>query len=329
MGEPAGIGPEIVVRALDAAGDEMSVVVYGHLPTMEHAARQVGSGVTFTRVDSTRVDSTRDAAVATGAVPLVECSDARAPILQVDDLAAGAQARALEMATDAVLAGECSAIATAPVSKEQVARIWPGFSGHTEYLAERAGLRHDDVSMVFADERLVIGLVATHVPLKDVISTLKPASYERTCGHMLQLLRALEPDKTVRLAVAAVNPHAGEGGLIGDEEQTIIEPLCRQLERRFGLKLYGPIPADAVFRDALQGVYDGVVAAYHDQALIPLKIAGPGRTVNITMGLPFVRTSPDHGVAYDRASNWDADPSGMIAALRMAARLVDAGNTKE
>ena len=143
------------------------------------------------------------------------------------------------------------------------------------------------------------------------------------------MLRALEPDKTVRLAVAAVNPHAGEGGLIGDEEQTIIEPLCRQLERRFGLKLYGPIPADAVFRDALQGVYDGVVAAYHDQALIPLKIAGPGRTVNLTMGLPFVRTSPDHGVAYDRASNWDADPSGMIAALRMAARLVDAGNTKE
>ena len=151
-----------------------------------------------------------------------------------------------------------------------------------------------------------------------------PRYYERTIAHMLELLGALKPKDAVRLAVAAFNPHGGEDGLIGDEEQKIIDPVCRQLEQRLGVELHGPIPADTVFRDALRGEYDGVVAAYHDQATIPLKMSGPGRSVNITMGLPFVRTSPDHGVAYDRARRWDADPAGMIAALKMAARLVDA-----
>jgi 4-hydroxythreonine-4-phosphate dehydrogenase len=241
-----------------------------------------------------------------------------------DRAVAEAQLGALELAIDAALAGRCDAIVTAPISKASVAEISPGFTGHTGHLAARCGLHADDVTMVFASDTLAVGLVATHVPLRDVPGTITEARCERALRHVVQVASALRPGRALRIAVAALNPHAGEDGLLGTEERDVLVPFCRAARVR-GLDVSDPIPADAVFRDALAGAYDGVISMYHDQAMIPLKLAGFGRTANVTVGLPFVRTSPDHGVARDLAGTGRADPSGMRLAVDIAVELVEAG----
>ena len=179
--------------------------------------------------------------------------------------------------------------------------------------------------MVFASERLVVGLVATHVPLARVPETITAARYERTVRHLGEVLAALGGPRDgrrrrARVALAAVNPHAGEGGLLGDEEARVLAPFAARADTD-EIEIIGPVPADAVFRDARAGRYDAVVAAYHDQAMIPLKLEGQGATANVTAGLPFVRTSPDHGVAYDLAGTGRADHAGMRRAIEIGVAL--------
>ncbi len=317
MGDPAGISPEIVAQSLDAAVRVSRPLVFGHWPTFEQALSRY--------TPSAPVDVVREMAPPKeGRVTFYPCGDSGDPIISPGERCARAQLEALERAVDAVLTDRFGAVVTAPVSKTQVAMVLPSFSGHTEYLARRAGLQPDDVTMVFASEGLFVGLLSTHIALRDAADAVTPARLSRTYRHLIEMLASMQPGRKPRIAVAGLNPHAGEGGLFGNEEQEIFMPFCEALREKGEAEVAGPLSADAVYRDAVNGRYDGVVAAYHDQAMIPLKLAGLGQMVNVTMGLPFVRTSPDHGVAYDIARTGKADPGGFRFALELAVRMLAA-----
>lgn len=296
LGDPTGIGPEITFACIESAAAVADLVLFGHPSSLDIVPKIAGSAVKF--------------------VPVGEELDPG------DEEGAGAIAmESLKMGVDAVLDGSCDGITTAPVSKASISLVSPGFTGHTEYLASRAGLDRDDVTMVFAGEKLTVGLVTTHVPVRDLAATITRGRYERTTRHVISLIRGLGGAERPIIGVAGFNPHAGEDGVLGSEELEVIGPFCRDMARSPDADVRGPIPADTIYRDALNGKYDAVVAAYHDQAMIPLKLAGTGRTVNITMGLPFVRTSPDHGTAKDIAGKGIADPSGMAMAIDYAVRM--------
>jgi 4-hydroxythreonine-4-phosphate dehydrogenase len=314
VGDPAGIGPEIVAGTIESATVAGRPVLFGHRPTVEAAFERLDARVEVTVSDE-------PAPPPPGGVTLVPAGPDCPPICEPGAAAAQAQVESLELALRAVLDGPCESLVTAPMNKALAATVEPSFVGHTEFLARRAGLDSNSVTMVFVREGLAVGLVATHVPLAEVPSTITKQRYRRTLRHLTQVLEILAPGHAPRIAVAALNPHGGEEGRFGREERDVIEPICRTLAAHNGIELHGPIPADTVYRDAFAGRYDGVVAAYHDQALIPLKLGGPGLSTNVTMGLPFVRTSPDHGVAYDLARRGEADPRGMAKALDIASRL--------
>ena len=223
--------------------------------------------------------------------------------------------------------GEARALVTGPVSKDAIAgsgaKGAKDFRGHTEHLAERVRAR--EVVMAFWTERLATSLVTTHVPLRKVHRRVDAKGVGRAAFWLAQLLVKLGKGWP-RIAVAGLNPHAGEGGLLGEEEIEHVAPgvvLARSRAKRAGLVVTfdGPLPAETAFRLAKDGAYDGVVAMYHDQATIPMKLLAFGDAVNVSLGLPIVRTSVDHGTAYDRAARFDADPRGMIAALDLADRL--------
>ncbi len=228
------------------------------------------------------------------------------------------EVEALEAAVRDCLAGECAALVTAPIHK---ARLLDGgfpFMGHTEFLAARAGR---DVVMAFGGGKLRVALLTVHIPLADVPRAVRPEDVVRVAGIFRDGLRQYFGIEDPRVALCGLNPHAGESGKMGDEEERFLMPGVEQA-RALGIRLSDPLPADTVFTRALLGEFDGILACYHDQGLAPLKAVDFGRSVNITMGLPFVRTSPDHGTANDIAWTGRADPSSMISALSLAVRCV-------
>jgi 4-hydroxythreonine-4-phosphate dehydrogenase len=230
-----------------------------------------------------------------------------------------AQLAYVDAAADAVIGGAAAAMVTAPVSKKAIADAHPGldFVGHTEHLAARAGGAR--VAMMFHGPRLKVALVTTHLPLARVPAALSTARIVEVGRLLADALVRWFGIARPRIGVAALNPHAGEGGLFGDEEKRVVAPAVRVLSR--GGRFVGPVPADAVFRKAADGELDGVVALYHDQATVPVKLLDFRRAVNVTLGLPFVRTSVDHGVAYDIAGRGVADPASLQAALRLAVAI--------
>jgi len=215
--------------------------------------------------------------------------------------------------------GEVDAVATAPVNKEAFRLAGLPWSGHTDLLAHVTGAPH--VAMMFYSDPLRVVLATVHLALADVPSALTQASLEATIA-----LTAREMPRfgtpSPRIAVAGLNPHAGEHGLFGTEEQRVIAPAIAQCRAR-GANVAGPFPADTLFVRASRGEFDVVVACYHDQGLIPVKLLAFGRAVNVTLGLPIVRTSVDHGTAFDIAGQGVADPGSMIAAVLLAARLAE------
>ena len=219
--------------------------------------------------------------------------------------------------------GEAAALVTAPVSKEAIIRAGhPDFVGQTEFLAQLAGVDRPVMMLLGPDERerwLRVALATTHVPLKNVAAQLTREKVARAIELAAQACHDLGLPRA-KVAVCGLNPHAGEGGKMGDEEQTIITPAV-EAARQNGLDVAGPFAADALFHYVLQGDYDAVVAMYHDQGLVPLKMVAFEQGVNWTLGLPFIRTSPDHGTAFDIAGRGVANPSSMIAALRLAKQL--------
>ncbi|MEZ5404620.1 MAG: 4-hydroxythreonine-4-phosphate dehydrogenase PdxA [Verrucomicrobiia bacterium] len=227
---------------------------------------------------------------------------------------------ALEEGVAGCLSGKFQALVTGPVCKETLAKRGFPFVGQTEFLAKRCGLKEDAVTMAMVSEKLNVFLVSTHVSLRQAIGLITQTKLERTICHALSFLKKIKKTP-VRLTVAGLNPHAGEGGLIGREEQEKIQPWLKSLSKKLGL----PLPllsADTLFYQAAQGKYDGVIALYHDQGLIPFKMVAFETGVNCTLGLPFLRTSPDHGTAFDIASCNRANPQSMIAAIQLAAKWV-------
>jgi 4-hydroxythreonine-4-phosphate dehydrogenase len=217
-------------------------------------------------------------------------------------------------------AGVVSAIATAPVSKLAFARAGLQWKGHTDLLAHLTGSA--DAAMMFWSEPLKVVLATVHVPLADVPRLLTAGLVDRIVSLTARELPAFGIERP-RLAVAGLNPHAGEAGVLGDEEQRVIAPAVERLRER-GIDVSGPFPGDTVFVRAIRGEFDCVIACYHDQGLIPVKLAAFGRAVNVTLGLPIVRTSVDHGTAFDIAGQGKADASSMIEAVLLAARLARA-----
>ncbi|MES1208971.1 MAG: 4-hydroxythreonine-4-phosphate dehydrogenase PdxA, partial [Pseudomonadota bacterium] len=237
---------------------------------------------------------------------------------------ARAQLAYLEAATSAALSGEVAALCTAPISKDWIAQAGFAFPGHTEYLADRAGT--SDFAMMLAGPRLRVVLATRHIALRDVPRLLSTADITRAAVLVAHALVADFGIGRARVAVAGLNPHAGEAGRFGDEEARLVEPGVRaaraQLEADgVPAEVTGPHPPDAIFRQAALGQFDAVVALYHDQGLIPLKLLHFDDGVNITLGLPFVRTSPDHGTAYGIAGKGVANARSFLCALDLAADL--------
>ena len=225
----------------------------------------------------------------------------------------------LDRAMAIIAKGEADCLVTAPINKANVrAAGFDTFEGHTEYLAEATLTK--DYAMMFVGKRLKITLVTRHIALKDVPAKLTADKIYSAIRLTRRYLSDHFHLKNPKIAVAGLNPHAGEGGIFGKEEITIISPAIKKAAASCG-KVYGPFPPDVVFGDALRGKFDAVIAMYHDQGLVPFKLLYFKDGVNMTIGLPFVRTSPDHGTAFDIAGKGAADPSSMIEAIRLAVRL--------
>jgi 4-hydroxythreonine-4-phosphate dehydrogenase len=300
LGDPAGIGPEIVARLL-ADPLPAPCVVYGDADRLRMAARLVGARAPLGGVDLIQV----------GVLPK------DLPFGVVDARAGAASHAYVARAIDDALAGRIAALVTAPISKAAWHAAGIDWPGHTELLAARAGA--PEVSMMMANDELRVVLVSIHVPLADAVRTVTAANELRAIRHADAAVRRLGVAHP-RVAVAALNPHAGEGGKFGAEEIAVIAPAIAAA-RAEGIDASGPWPGDSVFARARAGAFDAVVAQYHDQGLIPVKYLGIDAGVNVTLGLPFVRTSPDHGTAFDIAGTGRARAESLRAALRMAIRL--------
>lgn len=231
---------------------------------------------------------------------------------------------ALDDATRRWKSGEIAAIVTGPIQKETMSSIGFPYPGHTEYFAAQCGVKADDVVMMLTDKKLRVALCSTHCSLVDAVRQLnvpKIVHVTRVSADFLHRIGIRKP----RLALAGVNPHAGEKGLFGDEECRILQPALEELkhwERAEQFTITGPHSPDTVFHRAVQGEYDTVVCAYHDQGLIPFKLLAFNTGVNISLGLPLIRTSPDHGTALDIAGKGVADPRSMIEAINLATRIL-------
>ena len=323
MGDACGIGPEIVLKACAARATVPGappLVVYGDPGVLAREARALG-------LDAEPVPVARagDAVAARRAagrtvVPVVACSGLPADLPRgVVDARAGAAAHAaIVAASRAAMAGEVRAVVTAPIHKEALAAAGVKHPGHTELLAELAGVR--EVRMMLANDELRTILVTIHVPLRAAIDAITREAVRDTIAIADAGLRRLGVARP-RIAVAGLNPHAGEGGLMGREEIETIAPAIADA-RAAGIDATGPWPGDTVFMRA-RGFreFDVVVAMYHDQGLIPVKYLGLDAGVNVTVGLPFVRTSVDHGTAFDLAGRGVADPRSLLAAIELAKTL--------
>jgi 4-hydroxythreonine-4-phosphate dehydrogenase len=229
--------------------------------------------------------------------------------------------RSVVAAAVACLDGQAAALVTAPLNKEALHLAGRRYPGHTELLAELAGLRPQDVGMLLVGGGLRVFLVTRHLPLRQALQSLNMKALEEALAICAEGLQSSFGLQRPRLALAALNPHGGEGGVLGSEEKSLLAPFVKKHQASRGYQLQGPLPADTVFVQALAGRFDAVLCLYHDQALIPLKLLAFESGINVTLGLPFVRTSPDHGTAYDLAGKGLAHPGSMLAALDLAAKL--------
>jgi 4-hydroxythreonine-4-phosphate dehydrogenase len=312
LGDPSGIGPEVTARALAALRGELTPYVFGDRRLF---AREL-AGSSLPVVEAGAPLPAAGALVAVTRLPAGAIRPGRP-----EPAAGKAQLAFLEAAFRAVAGGEADALATAPVSKAQVARALPGFVGHTEWLEARCGVRRS--VMMLAGEKLKVALATNHVAFGRLRRALTPARIAETIAITHRAMREDLGIARPRIALSALNPHAGEEGAFGGEEVTLL-PEALAAAARLGARAAGPFPADSVFFRAALGEFDAVVALYHDQGLIPVKLldaVNGDPAVNVTLGLPIVRTSPDHGVAYDIAGKGKASPASMIAALRLAARI--------
>ncbi len=317
MGDPAGVGPEVVLKALSHSAIERAcrILILGDRGVLERTQKKLGSevelalykpGSPWPRANGTLVHSL-------SALSTAECRPGH------PSRACGeAVYRYVTEAARLALAGSVDAIATAPLNKKVLQMAGHHYPGHTELLAEIAGA--PECRMMLIGSKLKVVLVTVHLPLMRVSRELTSEKIRATLELTDQALRRYFSRARPKLAVAALNPHAGEEGIFGHEERKIILPAVEQARKR-GIRAFGPFAADSLFYQAARGDYDAVVCMYHDQGLIPLKLLHFIGGVALTLGLPFVRTSVDHGTAYDIAGKNKADETSMKEAILLAARL--------
>ena len=331
VGCPSGIGPEVSVRALAEDGGR-DVLLVGDFDVIVRAVENAGQDRSVHRVHADAVSSAAALARATKGDALFVYQPGRT--LAEDERVLGkpsaeggrAQLQWVNAACELARAGVTSGMITGPVSKEAVVRGGgKGFIGHTEHLARLCGVR--DVTMAFATESFTSALVTTHIALADVPRAVTARRVATTIVHLARFLATVSRKKRPRVVVSGLNPHAGENGQFGREELTRIIPAMTQAAATLegAVTLLGPLPVEHAFRLAQKGSVDGVVAMYHDQATLAMKLLSFGEAVNVTLGLPIVRTSVDHGTAYDLAPHCGADPAGMVGALVLARRMTKRG----
>lgn len=320
MGDPAGIGPEIIIKAVidgqfDAILDQ--IVVAGDVAILQRAAKIFNlEAMPQTAVDGEVVLTIgqRELRVC----PLSCLDPATIPFGEISAACGKAMLDYIEWACEQCRSGNGRAMITAPIQKEAIRAAGCEFPGHTELLAERCGV--DKVVMMLGGQRLKVCLVTTHLALRDVPAAVTADEIDATLRVTDSAFRQHFTEAAPRIAVLALNPHAGEGGMFGDEEQRIIAPAIARAKAA-GMDVSGPHSADTLFHFAVQGEYDAVVCMYHDQGLIPLKLLHFDDGVNVTLGLPIIRTSVDHGTAYDLAGTGRSSAESLVAAVHMAVQM--------
>jgi 4-hydroxythreonine-4-phosphate dehydrogenase len=317
MGDASGAGPEIIVKALSLpeVRAQCRPLVIGDAATVRQAAHIVGR--------TARIRSLARVADATFDQGVIEVLDlcnidlSRLVYGQVSPMAGHAAYECVVKATDLALSGEIAAVVTSALNKEALNLAGHHFAGHTELLAHRCGVK--SVTMLLVAGRFRVSHITGHVSLQEAIRRVRQGRILEVAQLTNQAVRHMGIAKP-RLAIAGLNPHSGESGLFGDEEELHIRPAV-EAARAQGIDAAGPIPPDTVFFRMKQGEYDAVVAMYHDQGHIPLKVLAFEEGVNVTLGLPIIRTSVDHGTAFDKAGKGTASPTSMVAALKLAAQM--------
>ena len=320
MGDPAGIGPEVIAKALALAKVRRLCrpIVIGSFPVMQQAVKSLKLKMNVIRVEGHDPKPPRlsDLAVLDPLDrPLGRFSRGVAAVET-----GAASVLFIEKAVELAQLGCIDGIVTAPINKEAINMAGCHFPGHTELLADLT--KTEESGMMIIGGPLRIMFVTTHVAIKDLPTLLTQAKIEKAIRLAHLALKDLFGIKKPRVGVAALNPHAGEHGLFGDEEERVILPAARAAQSQ-GIRASDPLPADTLFGKAARGDYDGVVALYHDQGLIPLKLVAFGTCVNLTVGLPIIRTSVDHGTAFDIVGKGIADPGSLIEAITLAAALAN------
>jgi 4-hydroxythreonine-4-phosphate dehydrogenase len=314
MGDPAGIGPEITVKAFAGARLAVPALVVGDAGLLRRTAQALGLALDINAIANPEAARPRPKTL--DVISLTDLPDS----LAVGQVSAQAGQAAYDYVAHAIrlaLDRRVRAIATAPINKDAFKAAGIGYPGHTEMLGDLTGT--PDVAMMLANDELRTVLVTVHVSLREAIRQITLERELKTIRLAQRALAGLGVAQP-RIAVAGLNPHAGENGLFGDEETNVIRPAV-QLAQQEGLNVSGPYPGDTIFMRARRGEFDVVVAQYHDQGLIPVKYLGLENGINVTIGLPFVRTSVDHGTAFDIAGRGVADPSSLLKSIELAARL--------
>ena len=313
MGDPSGVGPEIIALALEDEIFAMNCLVIGDIQRLRAGGRKAGSSTRYKAVEN----------------PCKAGNDGRVPVMQVSlsnqsipfgllSAQSGECAyQCVLKAIDLAMEGLVDAVITAPINKESLQLAGHVYPGHTEILAERTGA--DDTVMMLAAGAMRVLHVTTHIPLSQVSDTISTERILRVLELGDEALGKMGIKKPL-FAVAGLNPHAGEGSIFGDEEERIIAPAVKLALAR-GISVEGPIPPDVVFLKMHRGKYDAIIAMYHDQGHIPLKLLAFESGVNVSLGLPIIRTSVDHGTAFDIAGKGLADPGSLVEALRLAASM--------
>ncbi len=326
MGDPAGIGPEIAVRACSSPKvlELCQPVIFGDPQIVRKAAREF----LVEHVEVRCISSPSEARADKSRIFVVACTAATEEIKPgaVQAEAGRLAVESVVAATRATLAAECAAVVTAPINKEAMHLAGFHYPGHTELLAHLCGARAFAMLLYLALHEggeeatgITVAHVTLHTPLREIFSKITKESILEKIELLDDFIRNLKHSRH-RLGVASLNPHGGEHGIFGKEEDEVISPAVAQARQK-GINVEGPLPADTLFLQAVQGQFDGVVAMYHDQGHIPIKLLGMHRAVNVTVGLPIVRTSVAHGTAFDIAWQGRASPESLIEAIRLAVQL--------
>jgi len=310
LGDPSGISPEILVKGADKL-PPATYIIYGALDPLHKAFQITGKRFPFQVVNSPE-EATQEGFY------LIPVSEGNYQIGKPSKMSAKASVKFLERGVSDAVAGKIDGLITLPISKDQVMSVGFPYAGHTDYLAEKSNT--EDYLMLLACDKMKVALATTHIPLRKVPEAISQSLIKKKLYLLNRELKGKFKIKKPKIAVLGLNPHCGDNGQIGDEEIKVIQPVVDQLKRE-GLDLYGCLSPDTAFVDYKK--YDAYLCMYHDQGLIPLKMLCFKKAVNITLGLPFIRTSPDHGTGFDIAGKNTADPSSFIEAVKSAVKLAN------